>query len=127
MLYVKPTDSHSHLDYDSCHSQHNKSSIPFSQFQRIRRNCTDWTKFVRHYVKLYAYFSLRGYPNNLVIPALHKVNKIPRIEALAQSRKENHKLENNSLYYINDYNPSNPAVRESIQEAWPILYRSLGT
>ena len=39
-LYVKPTDTHSYLDYKSCHPQSNKSSIPYSQFLRIRRNCT---------------------------------------------------------------------------------------
>ena len=39
-LYCKPTDSHSYLEFNSCHPPHNKTSIPFSQFLRIRRNCS---------------------------------------------------------------------------------------
>ena len=45
-LYVKPRDTHGYLDYNSCHPQTNKSSIPYSQFLRIRRNCTEWTEFL---------------------------------------------------------------------------------
>ena len=56
-LYVKPTDTHSYLDYGSCHPQSTKSSIPFSQFLRIRRNCTEWTEFLRHSIKLFYHFS----------------------------------------------------------------------
>ena len=51
-LHVKPTDTHSYLDYRSCHSQSTKSSIPFSQFLRITWNCTDWTKFLHHSIML---------------------------------------------------------------------------
>ena len=61
-VYVKPTDTRSYLDYKSCHPQSNKSSIPFSQFLRIRRNCTEWTEFIWHSIKLHIYFSQCGYP-----------------------------------------------------------------
>ena len=52
-LFVKPTDSHSYLDFSSCHPQTIKSSIPYSQFLRIRRNCMEWTEFVKHSVQLH--------------------------------------------------------------------------
>ena len=70
-LYVKPTDSHSYLDYSSCHPQTIKSSIPYSQFLRMRRNCTEWTEFVKHSVQLLSYLSLREYPPMLTIAGLH--------------------------------------------------------
>ena len=35
-LHVKETDSHSYLQYDSCHPYATKSSIPFSQFLYIQ-------------------------------------------------------------------------------------------
>ena len=35
MLFVKPTDSHSYLDFSSCHPQNIKSSIPYSKFLRM--------------------------------------------------------------------------------------------
>ena len=40
-LFCKPTDSHSYLEFNSCHPSQNKNSIPYSQFLRIRRNCTE--------------------------------------------------------------------------------------
>ena len=47
-LYVKPTDSHGYLDFDSSHPYHNKSSIPYSQFLRVKRNCSQWEEFATH-------------------------------------------------------------------------------
>ena len=75
-LFVKPTDSHSYLDYSSYHPQTSKSSILYSQFLRMRRNCMEWTKFIKHSVQLLSYLSLRGYLPNLTIPALHRCNNI---------------------------------------------------
>ena len=40
-VYYKPTDSHSYLLYSSSHPSHVKNSIPFSQFVRLRRLCSD--------------------------------------------------------------------------------------
>ena len=123
--FVKPTDTHSYLDYRSCHLQNNKSSIPYSQFLRIRRNCTEWTEFIRHSIKLYIYFSQCGYPPELVTPSLLRVNKCSQAEALSNSR--NSTKENNSLFCIIKYNPTNPSIQEWIKELWPALYRSSDT
>ena len=65
-LFCKPTDSHSYLEFNSCHPPNNKKSIPYSQFLRIRRNCSEWKFFIENGLKLSTYFSLRGYPTNLV-------------------------------------------------------------
>ena len=66
-LYCKPTDSHSYLEFNSCHPPHNKTSIPFSQF--LRRNCSEWEDFILYGMQLATYFSIRGYPPELVILA----------------------------------------------------------
>ena len=44
-VYHKPTDSHSYLLYSSSHPSHVKNSIPFSQFLRLRRLCSDDSDF----------------------------------------------------------------------------------
>ena len=123
-LYHKPTDSHSYLDYDSCHPIHNKTSIPYSQFLRIRRNCTDWTMFMKHSIHLYSYLSMRGYPHELIIPALLKANRISQQEALCESSTNKN---TDNLYCIVDYNPTNPPIKEWIKQLWPILEHSSGT
>ena len=39
-LYCQPTDSHQYLHYDSCHAEHIKRSIIFSQALRLKRVCS---------------------------------------------------------------------------------------
>ena len=125
-LFVKPTDSHSYLDYSSCHPQSTKSGIPYSQFLRIRRNCTEWTEFIKHSVQLNSYLSLRGYPPNLTIPALHRCNAVTQFHTLKGQSKQK-ETDDNCLFCITEYNPFNPDIRKWIDELWPILYRSSGT
>ena len=44
-VHYKPTDSHSNLLYSSSHPSHVKNSIPYSQFLRLRRLCSDDSDF----------------------------------------------------------------------------------
>ena len=104
-LFVKPFDSHSYLDFSSCHPQTIKSSIPYSQFLRIRRNCTELTEFIKHSVRLHSYLILRGYPLNLTIPC----NNTTQCEALLNKEKQMESDEN-SLFCITEFNPLNPPI-----------------
>ena len=44
-VHYEPTDSHSYLLYSSSHPSHVKNSIPYSQFLRLRRLCSDDSNF----------------------------------------------------------------------------------
>ena len=44
-VHYKPTDSHSYLLHSSSHPTHVTNSIPFSQFLRLRRLCSDDSDF----------------------------------------------------------------------------------
>ncbi len=39
-LFVKPTDTHMYLHYNSCHPKHSKSGGPYSQLLRVKRICS---------------------------------------------------------------------------------------
>ena len=126
-LFCKPTDSHSYLEFNSCHPPQNKNSIPYSQFLRIRRNCTEWEDFLQNGLKLSAYFSIRGYPIELVTKAFLDTNKLPRNEILAEKSNSVIVDTDKKLFLILDFNPSLPPIKEWLLELWPILYRSSGT
>jgi hypothetical protein len=61
-LYTKPTDSHDYLLYSSSHPQRCKDSIPYSQFLRLTRICSEERDFDRHVINLSSHFLRRGYP-----------------------------------------------------------------
>ena len=126
-LFCKPTDSHSYLEFNSCHPPNNKTSIPYSQFLRIRRNCTEWEFFIQNGLKLSLYFSIRGYPTNLVREAFLKINALSRKEVLHSDKKNTSDENSMKLFLILDYNPSLLPIKEWLLELWPILYKSSGT
>ena len=124
-LHIKPMDSHSYLDYSSCHPKSVKSGIPYRQFIRIRRNCTEWTEFVKFSLQLFMYFSNRGYPHNLLEESLLKVNKLTQFDAMHSQQKKRGDTKN--FYCITEYNPSHPDIRKIFSEYWPLLDRSSST
>ena len=50
-IHYKATDSHSYLNFSSSHPYSCKSSIPYSQFLRLRKICSDdaeWRPLLQH-------------------------------------------------------------------------------
>ena len=62
---------------------------------------------------------MRGYPSKLVIPSLHRVNKLTQREAISCSRN-NTENSDNSIFCILDFNPTNPDVEFWIKKLWQI-------
>ena len=121
------TDSHSYLEFNSCHQPHNKISIPFSQFLRIRRNCTEQEDFVRNDLMLSIYFSIRGYSTELVSSAFKEVCKPIRNDTLKEYSNFIQDDNQKKLFLILDCNPSISPIKEWLEELWPVLYKSSGT
>ncbi|CAH3148882.1 unnamed protein product, partial [Porites lobata] len=65
-IHYKATDSHSYLNFSSSHSYSCKSSIPYSQFLRLREICSDDADFDIEAAKMETSFTARGYPNDLI-------------------------------------------------------------
>ena len=65
-LYVKETDSHQFLHFDSCHPYHTKKAIPYSQALRMRRICSDNEAFERRVTDLKHWLTLRGHKISLI-------------------------------------------------------------
>ncbi|OXA40090.1 hypothetical protein Fcan01_25139 [Folsomia candida] len=109
-IYYKPTDSHSYLPYDSCHPKHMLDSIPYSQFLRLKRICSDHDDFISQSATMCEFFQNRGYPHDLLLNALNKVKHIPRNSLLVQKVKS----QKNVLPLVVGYSPSvNPVINKT--------------
>ena len=65
-IYYKDTDSHSYLNFSSSHPSSCKSSIPYSQFLRLRKICSENDDFDIEATRMETFFVARGYPNDLI-------------------------------------------------------------
>ena len=86
-VHYKSTDSHSYLDYRSSHNPSTKNSIPFSQFLRLRRLCSDDADFEEKAEEMANFFLQRRYPENTVKKALNQVRPIPQQKTLQPNSK----------------------------------------
>ena len=75
-VYYKPTDPHSYLLYSSSHPSHVKNSIPFSQFLRPRRLCSDDSDFFEKSEVMCQFFDKRGYAVSVVQAGHHRAQQI---------------------------------------------------
>ena len=88
-VHYKPTDSHSYLLYSSSHLSHVKNYIPYSQFLRLRRLCSEDSDFSFKSEEMCDFFAKHGYPASVVQAGHHCAQQIDRQSALQTSQKEN--------------------------------------
>ena len=87
-VHYKPTDSHSYLLYSSSHPSHVKNSIPYSQFLRVRRLCSDDSDFSSKSEEMCQFFEKRGYPVSVVKAGHHRAQQFDRQSSLQTSQKD---------------------------------------
>ena len=123
-LYCKPTDSHNYLRYDSAHPQHCKTSLPNSQFLRLRRICSRLEDFDRNASMLASHFIRRGYPMALVEEALIRVRRSDCTALLQPNMEPSQSKINQDLFLVTTYTPDENPLRTIIDNNWPTLGRT---
>ena len=121
-LYCKPTDSHNYLLYSSEHPRHVLKGIPYSQFLRVRRTCTQVSEFRRNALMLCTHFLRRGYPKDLVFRSIIKAEVQIRGDLLKVKEKPTDKEK--AFYCIITHNPANPPLQSIIRLNWDQLLKS---
>ena len=116
-VHYKPTDSHNYLLLSSSHPQHVKNAIPFSQFLRLRRLCSDDTDFNNKCEEMCQFFKKRGYPDSAVTTGKHRAQEIDRDTALQTSQNE----ETDRIPFTLTYHPQNLAIKTVILKNFKIL------
>ena len=72
-LYIKSTDGHQYLHYQSSYPLHITNSIPYSQALRVSRICSSEKEIKTLIFHIKEYFLARGYPEIVVNNEIDKV------------------------------------------------------
>ena len=116
--YTKPTDSHNYINYSSCHPRACKNSIPYSQFLRLRRICSETEDFVEKSKQLAFYFHKADYPIDLIQAAFAKTFVLDRDTLLAPKVKSTDKSDQDEkrVFLITTYHPTFNNVNSIVKE-----------
>ena len=128
-LYTKPTDAHNYLSYNSCHPRNCKKAIPYSQFLRVRRICSNDDDFVKHSKELARHFLRAQYPADLVQEAFVRAYDKERRLLLHPPLKTTLIDEDiiPEIFLISTYHPSGSFLDKIIRKNWDLLDRSSST
>ena len=116
-VYYKPTDAHSYLLHSSSHPNHVKNSIPFSQFLRLRRLCSDELDFSNKSEEMLQFFKNLGYPDSVVKTAQERAQTTNQQSAPQASQKE----ENQRIPFTLTFHPLNLPVKNIILKNFKLL------
>ena len=113
-VYIKPTDGHQYLHYQSSHPQHIKNSIPYSQALRLNRICSSEKDFRTYVSHMNECFSARGYPEIVVNNQIDKF-----VFGRDQCVKKN--LES-GIPFVTTYHPKVKELGKMIRDLLSFLY-----
>ena len=125
-LYTKPTDSHNYINYQSCHQKSCKNGIPYGQFLRLRRICSDEDDYVAKSKQMAYYFHLANYPIELIQSSFERAFLQERKELLLPKVQEKDPDQDN-LYLITTNHPTFRGVNQIVNKNTDLLDRSSST
>jgi hypothetical protein len=116
-LYSKPTDSHFFLRRDSCHPNHCKTGLIYSQFLRLKRICSTNEAFLRRALEFRRYFLNRGYTRHQIDTAYLKSSTLKREDLLKYKEVK----PTNRVPCVVTYHPNITRLSSILREHIPIL------
>lgn len=99
-----------------------KSNISFSQFIRVKRNCTKTSDFHTHASALSEKFTARGYPDILIKQSFRRALNIPRSELL----KNKPKTSESNICFSLLFSPLSNQIKNIVSQHWHILGKMPG-
>ena len=126
-LYIKPTDRNTYLPFASAHPKHCMRGLPYGQFLRIRRICSNDEDFEKHAAKKAALLLQHGYPKNLLLEAMLRAYNKDRTSLLKQEKTPPPTGENENIYLTTVYDRQYNGLRDQVESTWDLLGRSSTT
>ena len=120
-IHYKATDTHSYLDYRSSHPPHCKKAIPYGQFLRLRRICSDDDEYEAKSKEMASFFENRGYPRSVVTNSQRRTQEISRERALGNSGRGHRARCADKIPLVLTYHPKNQEVKKILLKNFRIL------
>ncbi|KAJ8030076.1 hypothetical protein HOLleu_29652 [Holothuria leucospilota] len=121
-LYSKPTDTHQYLSSLSCHPNHIKRSIAFSQSLRILRICSDPSTARLRCNELCDFLVRRGYNRKKVSCQIDRAFKSFYSKSTIPPSVEGEKPRR--IYFTVQYHPGLPDIKGTLTKYLPLLHLS---
>jgi len=116
-IHYNETDTH--LNYTSSHPARCKNSIPYSQFLRLRRICSEGNDFENKSKEMAGFFRNRDYPSNVIQRAQERVPAIPR-NALISERSDVPDAQP-TIPLVLKYHPTNALIKNIMTRNFNLL------
>ncbi|KAJ1184350.1 hypothetical protein NDU88_001158 [Pleurodeles waltl] len=110
--YNKITDRNSLLLYESHHPKALRDNLPFSQFLRLRRNCSTVESFEAQARELKDKLQHRHYPTRIINPAYKRARNNHREALLASTTRD----DQTRLTCVSTYTPMSNTVKKLINK-----------
>ena len=114
-LYVKPTDCHQYLHFQSSHPKHTKKSIVYSQTLSVSRTCSQ-EDYKNYCNQMKSWFLKRSYPEHLIDTEMKKVK--------FKSREKTEKSKLKGVPFVVTYHPSLNCFQKIIIDNAYLLYKN---
>lgn len=112
--YFKSVDTNSYLDFSSGHYSKWKKNVPYGQFRRVRKNCSEDATFEIQAKIIAKRFLEKGYPIKLLEDAYTRAKSLNQNECLTSKEKEQEKSDtfSNRTKFITTYNRSHVTIQK---------------
>ncbi|XP_078504074.1 uncharacterized protein LOC144762705 [Lissotriton helveticus] len=116
--YHKPTAKNNLLEYTSFHPRPLKENLPYGQYLRLRRNCSELTDFKTQSADLTSKLKMRGYPQPILGKSYKRARNQPR-EALLEDKIVT--TRDIPLTCVMTHSTLSNFIKKSINKNWRIL------
>jgi hypothetical protein len=119
-VFSKETSTHAFVHFDSSHPVATKHGVPYSEFLRLRRLCSEEEEFHTRCAEWMVFFQNRGYPQPIIRQAYAKASAISRPTAL----QPHDKTENDRPILAITFHPHTLPICRIIRSNWHLLSKS---
>ena len=118
-IYFKPTDTHSYLNFKSCHPKHTKTNIPFCLASRIVTIVSENEQQKKRLAELREFLKKQDYPESLIDIGIQMAILKGPITG-ASTRKTDDRV----IPFVSTFNPNNSNVMPFVRDCETLLNKS---